>query len=291
MELREKRWQLEADGYCVVPQVLARDVLERLRVLAADRLAAVGREHREKYRSEGSLVPIAEHPEFAELIAYPPALAALAGLGFADVRFSSGYVISKPPQGSALFWHQDWWGWSEPISYTGRIAQVALFYYLSKTSVENGCLRVIPGSHRRRHPLHDAMEAHAEALAQVAAPDDPAFRPHAAEVAVEVEPGDLVIADARLLHGAYPNRSAAERTLLTLWYHPDFASLPPPIQARIHACYRRVEVDTDPGDGDGDRPYPDLWPEPARTMVAPLVPRPTTPADPAPWVRSPVNLH
>ena len=49
-------------------------------------------------------------------------------LGLQGTRFSSGYVISKPAGGPALFWHQDWWGWRHPISREGRIAQVACLF-------------------------------------------------------------------------------------------------------------------------------------------------------------------
>ena len=108
--------QLREDGYCVIDGVLAAEMLARVRSLAADCVAEITPEHRAKWRSEGSLVHIGDHPEFVELIAHKPALDALAALDLEDVRFSSGYVISKPPGGPALFWHQDCTMWSgEPL--------------------------------------------------------------------------------------------------------------------------------------------------------------------------------
>lgn len=184
-------------------------------------------------------MPVADVPAFAELIANDRARAAFAELGFSDPRFSSGYVISKPPRSPALFWHQDWWGWDDPISYTAEIAQVFLFYYLTDTSRANGCLRLIRGSHRRRHPLHEAPKAHADDVARVVDPDDRIYQPAPDEVAVPVRAGDLVIGDARVLHGSYPNGSDQERTLITLWFHPSFAALPEPMRARIYEIYVR----------------------------------------------------
>ena len=70
------------------------------------------------------LILIADYPEFSDLITYPALFKVFDVLGFADTRFSSGYIISKPEQSPALFWHQDWWGWGDPISYTDQIAQV-----------------------------------------------------------------------------------------------------------------------------------------------------------------------
>ena len=170
MPFEVSRRALIEDGYCVIPQVLDGGILDRVRTLAARGLADAAPAHRARNRSQGSLVLVADYPAFGELVAYPRTLEIFAGLGFGDPRFSSGYIISKPPGGPPLFWHQDWWGWDDPLSYTDAVAQVFLFYYLTDTTRENGCLRVVPGSHRRRHQLHDAPAAHDDALARVTDP-------------------------------------------------------------------------------------------------------------------------
>ena len=57
-----------------------------------------------------------------------------------------------------LFWHRDWWGWNHPVSYGDPVPQqVFLMYYTVDTTPGNGCLRLIPGSHLERHPMHDAV--------------------------------------------------------------------------------------------------------------------------------------
>src|SRR3546814_7153010 len=50
------------------------------------------------------------------------------------------------------------------------------------TTRENGCLRVIPGSHRHDHPLHHLEEAHSAELQGFLNPDNPAFAAHPDEV-------------------------------------------------------------------------------------------------------------
>ena len=128
---------------------------------------------------------------------------------------------------------------------------------------------MIPGSHRRPHPLHDVIDAHDPALAAVENPDDPAYAAHPDEVDVPVTAGDVVVADARLIHGAHPNRSARERTNITLWWHPGYAALPPGIRARLWSIVRREEVDTDPA---ASQPlYPHRWPEPWRSRILPVM--------------------
>ena len=277
--------QLLDEGYCHVPEVLEPSFLERVQDLAAGTLRALDADHRAQWRSQGSLVALADHPPFAALIAYPGLQEMFARMGLDGTRFTSGYIISKPPGGPALFWHQDWWGWRHPISRTGRIAQIALFLYLTDTRRENGCLRVIPGSHRRPHPLHDVIDAHDPALAAVENPDDPAYASHPDEVDVPVAAGDVVIADARLVHGAHPNRSGEERTNITLWWHPDYASLPFELRARLWSVVEREGVDTDaPGEASLQ---PHEWPEPWRGQVLPLVAGNPGPGEPEPWVRTP----
>lgn len=279
------RRQLVDDGYCRVPGVLDPELLASVQEMATAALDTVGAEHRANWKSQGSLIALADHPPFAALIAYRGLQTMFARMGLGDTRFTSGYIISKPPGGPALFWHQDWWGWRHPISRTSRIAQIALFMYLTDTRRENGCLRVIPGSHRRPHPLHDVIEAHDPALAAVENPDDPVYASHPDEVDVPVSVGDVVIADARLVHGAHPNRSGRERTNITLWWHPDCASLPLEIRARLWTIVEREAVDTDAADEGALRPH--RWPEPHRSQVLPVMMEDPGLFAPEPWVRSP----
>ena len=279
------RRQLATQGFCLVPGVLDPAALQATREAAEAALGSVGADHRAQWRSQGSLVPVADHPSFAPLIAHAGFQAMFARLGLHGTLYSSGYVISKPAGGPALFWHQDWWGWQHPISRDDRIAQVALFLYMTDTTRENGCLRLIPGTHRRPHPLHDLVDAHDPTLAEVKNPDDAAFASHADEVDVPVTAGDVVVVDARLIHGAHPNRSGAERTNITLWWHPDYAGLPAPIKARIWQVYERAGIDTD---SDAERTLrPHTWPEPHRSQALPFVVTDPGPAEPVPWVRTP----
>ena len=279
------RRQVVADGFCHVPGLLDPASLAATQAMAAAALDTIGADHRAQWKSEGSLIALADHPPFAALIAHPAIQDMFARLDFGGARFTSGYVISKPPGGPALFWHQDWWDWRHPISRTDRVAQVALFFYLTDTRRENGCLRVIPGSHRRPHPLHDIIDAHDPALAAVDDPNNPAFADHPDQVDVPVSAGDVVIADARLIHGAHPNGSARERTNITLCWHPHHAALPAAISARLWRNAEREETDTDTAADRALRPH--AWPEPYRSQARPVLIEDPGPAAPEPWIRTP----
>ena len=97
-EPKEKYDQLIADGYCVIKNVLKEEMLNRLRTVTDELLDAQTEDERDAYRSSGSMISVYMHPLFAELVVYPRALQALDALGFLRPKWSSGYVISKPPQ-------------------------------------------------------------------------------------------------------------------------------------------------------------------------------------------------
>ena len=250
----ELNHQLIEHGYCLIPDVAPREMIERLRTVADSAADGASDEEKRTHRYQGSLIQVMEHPEMAELIALPGAVSALHQLGYPQPRFVSGYIISKAPEKAPpLFWHQDGFLWNHPLSYTSVPMQIFLMYYLVDTSRESGCLRVIPGSHRKRHRLHGLPEAHSEEI-RTAGDDHPALRIDADEVDVPVGAGDLVIGDARLLHAAHANRSSQRRTCITLWYCPLYDQLPEEIQAHYGAPKTR----------------PDNWSEEAWNLIEPL---------------------
>ena len=269
---QEKRKQLIEDGYCCFDNILDETMLQRVRSASDNLLNVQDGEHFATQKSTGSMISVYDDPFFAELVAWQPALDALTALGYPKPRWSSGFIISKPPASPPLFWHQDWWGWNDPISYTDVPQQLFLMYYLVDTHQRNGCLRVIKGSHRQRHPMHDAVpEAHTDTLRRATDPSHPAFQPLPEDVAVPVKAGDLVIGDARLLHGAYGNQSDQQRTVITLWYHPTFDAAPAAIRAHLGQKQSRVAE----------------WPLPAQKLVAPLVPTYVGDVEPLAWNRIP----
>lgn len=279
------REQLRQQGFVALPSVFTAAEMDALRRTSDAVLARTSGEHRERFRSNGSLCNIAELPEYAALLADARLLDALRSLGGRDIRWTSGYLISKPPGGAPLFWHQDWWGWDSPISYADAPAQLFVMIYLTGTRIENGCLRVIPGSHRCSHALHRLPAAHTRSLATDVDEHSPAYASHPDERAVAVRRGDVVIGDSRLLHSAYANRTDEERPLLTLWYIPNWQALPANVQATLRDIYQRKVVDID--DGQDNLPTCESWPPDAYGQVRHLVPRFDGDADPLPWNRIP----
>ena len=234
--------KLISDGYFVVPKLLDQTFLERLQDVTNRLLEEQDEEASRAQLSTGSMVNVAENSLFAELVAYPSALEILRNIGAICPRWSSGYIISKPPDSPALFWHQDWWGWDDLSSYTPLPQQLFFMYYLVDTTPENGCLRLLQGSHRKHHKMHDLVpDAHTDELRRVVDPNHSAYRSIKEEINVAVHSGDLVVGDSRLLHSAHSNISGSRRTVITLWYQPFYDMLSEGLRSAIGSPSRPPE--------------------------------------------------
>ncbi|MCY4525533.1 MAG: phytanoyl-CoA dioxygenase family protein [Anaerolineaceae bacterium] len=256
VDLADRRRQLDDDGFCLLEGIIDERMLARMREVTDEVLTQTDTVHFDAKRSQGSVIPAFEHPGMAELVVHPPLLAALNGLGYADPKWGSGFIISKPPHSPPLFWHQDGRFWDEPACYTPQTIQCFLMIYLVDTTPHNGCLRVIPGSHVKRHALHDKLdEAHDDALGKMEDPQHLAFQRAAGEVDVPVRAGDVVMGSAQLLHAAHGNQSARRRTNITLWYYPAYAAMPESIQAFV-----------------AQEGWPDDWVQANRDRLEPLRP-------------------
>jgi ectoine hydroxylase-related dioxygenase (phytanoyl-CoA dioxygenase family) len=206
--------QLTEQGYCVIPDVLDAPLLATLRKRFSD--GSLAHAPRQNFGDAGAFIVADYHdPIMIELLTWPKTLRTLAAMGFAAPKLHNFYVSTKPPGARALPWHSDlFYRYDQP-----EPAELFLIYYLSDTTPGNGCLRVVPGSHRWTHDKRHAQ------------PDNPAVRED--EVDVPITAGDLFIGDRRILHATHPNGSDAWRTCLTIAYAPLFDRLPEPIRALV----------------------------------------------------------
>jgi ectoine hydroxylase-related dioxygenase (phytanoyl-CoA dioxygenase family) len=151
----------------------------------------------------------------------------------ADLRWISGYISIKEPYSPALWWHQDWWCWDHAASYRRAPVQVALLCYLSETNIEDGALRVLPGSHHCSAPIHAVLpDAHAKAEKDPD-PQAAAISNLPGQVTLSATAGDAVLIDYRLLHGTHPNHGRLRRDCVILNFAPNWARLPADIRAHL----------------------------------------------------------
>lgn len=145
---------------------------------------------------------------------------AVKDAGGVDV-FGTKFFPVWPRDGRSVGWHQDshYFG-SQHCD--GRILSFAI--YLEDTKKENGCLRVVPGSHRARSDEYPHVPDTGE-WAPGEWIDDEFVRGRISEEAgmegvfdVEVPACSVVVFDAKLVHGARAN-SSDTRTRFSFFGH------------------------------------------------------------------------
>ncbi len=124
------------------------------------------------------------------------------------------HVFCKPPnEGFETPWHQDGHYW--PIR---PLATCTVWVALEPSTRDNGCLRVIPGSHQA-HVLHPHLHEDRQDLTLQQRMADGTFDEGQA-VDIELEPGQMSMHDVYMIHGAKANTSTQRRTGVALRYMP-----------------------------------------------------------------------
>ncbi len=233
----EKRDFMLREGYVIVENVLPHSFLGELRG-ETERLIAGHVEPSElRYQGQHINVRAEDNALIDRLLTWKPAYEALADLGFGDFSpHGTIIVLTKEAGGPPLYWHQDHMEWNDPLSLAPWPQKIALNYYLNETSRENGCLKVIPGSHLKRVPLHDRLVPAHEQGARFIDEDHPTmFSDDPDQVYVPVKAGDLVLLDGRILHAADRNRTDQRRTLVLAWHSRPRDSIPAFWQGEVPA--------------------------------------------------------
>ncbi len=174
---------------------------------------------------------LARHPEMQNLQIIPPILAAsdpfwmrvVSDERLLDIAeqfvgrsislFQSTYFLKPAFDGRPVPWHQDGWYW--PLDPQDGV--VSIWLAVDESSPENGCLRVIPGSHRGEVKDH-IQDADAAGGFQNRLSSE--FVDEAKAVDLILKPGDVSIHSPKIIHGSNANTSPKRRCGLTTSYIP-----------------------------------------------------------------------
>lgn len=131
-----------------------------------------------------------------------------------DVILWGCHVFCKPAEeGYETPWHQDGHYW--PIR---PLANCTVWVALEPSTKENGCLRVIPGSHANKQ-LHDHLHEDRSDLTLNQRMAEGTFD-EAQATDLELQPGQMSLHDVYMIHGAKANTSGIRRTGVALRYMP-----------------------------------------------------------------------
>lgn len=159
----EQKAFYEDQGYLVFPRMLSADELAAARAALAEVLeeSAGLTESNEKFSvtrgDDGNYYvrrifsPIAHHKVFYDLAFHPKILDAVSNVLGPNIQLHHSKLNLKPPTSrEARFeWHQDY-----PFFPHTNYDLIAVLIHLDDTTEENGCLKVIPGSHKLGPRIH-----------------------------------------------------------------------------------------------------------------------------------------
>ena len=131
-----------------------------------------------------------------------------------DIALWTSHFISKDPKvGRATPWHEDSAYWNGRLSQYDRI--VTVWLALGPSNRENGCMRVIPGTHDNGFSEYVPTDKTVQTFhAEIPGVDEDKA------VYFELERGQCSLHDGRIIHGAKPNTSDVRRTGYTMRYFP-----------------------------------------------------------------------
>ncbi len=200
-------YQLEVEGYTVMPELLSQENLEELRAATA-RLDTFAVDYSVKQQ-------VSPRTQFVggaitELIAHPPTVQFLERLFGDEIVFMSYAYARSEPGHPGISIHTDGQPYgSEIFGYEGSCpCTVRVLYYLQDLTEEVSPFRVVPRSHL-------AMHAHANPYLR--------YESHPEEVMVTAAAGSAVMINHRVFHGNFPNAGNYARELLAIAYRPAWA--------------------------------------------------------------------
>lgn len=252
----------QENGYLPARPLLSAEEVERLRercyALIESRAEGQPLLNRELYRDERGWVVVQvvnawqADRAFYELLFHPRLTEAIARLMDTDtVRVWHDQIQFKPPRhGGPTIWHQDfpYWPVLEPAD------MVSAWIALDDADVENGCMHMVPRSHR--WGIYDGGTVGSR-------PDDwgpaydPRFVPEGERVEVvpcPVPAGWVMFHHCLTWHGTPPNLSERPRPAIAIHFMPGYTRYVP---RAPHVCEEHIHVA--PGEIlQGDH-FPTVW--------------------------------
>ncbi|HZO90295.1 MAG TPA: phytanoyl-CoA dioxygenase family protein [Chthonomonadaceae bacterium] len=212
---RQQLEQYHRDGYVIIdapfPRALTEDCLAAVAAYGCDPKEVAAVDTKQNHFTLMPAVPgsyfcaldhslpflrVALHPEIVEI--------ARQLEGADDLYFRNGGINELAP-GRSTAWHFD-----------ADMEYVEFMHYFSGAQVENGCLRVIPGSHRPRadHLQEQLRQARRrKGRADMGAWLNVADVELPGEVPLEVGPDKLIIRSSQIFHATHLNRSPRGRLM------------------------------------------------------------------------------
>lgn len=166
-------------------------------------------------RPEGMDVPHFAFPELFEWLFAEEVLDFVERFLGPDILLWSSHFLCKPPgKGMVVPWHEDSAYWGDSLK-PHKVMTVWLA--IDDSNVENGCMRVIPGSHHNGFSDYEDVTGEDKVFSTQIKKDQ--FDESKA-VDLAIRAGECHLHDAKLIHGSNANKSNNRRCGYTMRYMP-----------------------------------------------------------------------
>ncbi|OAL24450.1 hypothetical protein AYO20_10676 [Fonsecaea nubica] len=143
------------------------------------------------------------HPEFHTLLCGEALARILKSISGDDMLLFKDKINYKLRSGNGFAAHLD----APAYDHIGKIEHLTANFAVDEATVDNGCIEVVPGSHRMPVEL-----SHGGAISK-------AWEDSHEWVKVPLRPGDVLLFGSHLAHRSAPNRSPKNRSSIYATYH------------------------------------------------------------------------
>lgn len=127
--------------------------------------------------------------------------------------WASHFIAKEPLIGRATPWHEDSSYWQGRLDRMDQI--VTVWLAIDRSDRENGCMRVIPGTHRNGFSDYEEVDKANNTFGSEIKADQ---IDESKAVYFELDPGFASLHDGRIIHGATANTSPRRRAGYTMRY-------------------------------------------------------------------------
>jgi phytanoyl-CoA hydroxylase len=198
----------ERDGFVIFRNVLDADLIAQ----ASEHVAWLQQRNPELRGEDLGHQLVAQDPFWVRLVSDDRLVDIAEQFVGPDIALFASHYICKPPySGRPVLWHQDGAYWPlEPMKV------VTLWLAIDDSTPENGCLRVIPRSHRE-----DLREIRArQDVDSVLGSESAGEVDESLAVDITLSSGDVEVHHPNIMHGSNANTSPKRRCGLTIRYIP-----------------------------------------------------------------------
>jgi ectoine hydroxylase len=238
----EQLEQFDDDGYVIIDQLLDAEEVDLLRRIArADH--QLQQDIASRADGEGGAIDLVVRNEVEPETIYGAIVASESLVNAVELvlcdevyHYHHKMILKEPQVGGAWTWHQDYGYWYNNGCLSPDMASCLIA--VDKATKENGCLQVVPGSHKlgriNHGPVGDQTGADPERVAAILERMPIEY--------VELDPGSAVLFHSNLLHRSDQNKSDNPRWAFICCYN---AKSNDPYKEGRHPRYTPLEKRSD----------------------------------------------